>query len=311
MAELCILLNSPVRLASGEIADAGTSVRAEGRFRECRKLVEAGHAKPHLAEAGVLRLDGGSPGGVNPTHPSSGFHLPSDNDPTHLDGVKRRFKEVLLKEASKLSLTCAEPPPPGKSWFDVAAEARWKKISDRRGKEVEAEAEAEAWLLAWFGKEAEREEADAKAALARAQAKREAAVRAAELVSFDAAARELKIAQDTLNVFENTNDARSASARERLRVAEAKFAEATLTKNRYAYRVLVQRACDDLEKLGRKGSRFPRERFSDAKRIEQQLIPLLQADDFATLELELAELAQCLDVPQESMAGGGIAGFGV
>lgn len=287
--EFAIQVRRPVQLASGDPAPAGSYVRIEGRARECLRLVRDGFAS-------VDFVDG------------SGLHLATppklvDGEPATIDALKKRLKEVLLKKAQELALTSAEPPPAGKSWFDVAAEQRWSKITAKREQDAAAEEAAHVELRGHFEVEAKQQEAEAEAALVRAKALREQATKAAEFVSFESAEHALSIARDTFETFEKIKDPRANVARERLAMAEAKFAEAKLARDRYAARVKLGRLQDKLNPLGVPGSLFPKPRLAEALEVRALAQNAIEADDFSAFDSITAELAELLEPPQEASQG--------
>ena len=312
-------MKRPVRDAGGFIYDKGHAKRAEGCYVECLKLVRAGHASvamvapttPHRDDD-TLPTTGFSGGAYHLADPEKfplqGPRPLADGQPTSLEGVKRRFKERLLKDAQKLAAISVERPPEGKSWFDVVAEAKWAKIQEFRDKNEAAEVTAREELIAELQKEAEAAEAQAKTLLAQAEEKKRQAQRATELVSYDAAARELKIARDTLYVFESAKDPRTEAARERVTKVEERFAQADLERKRYEWKLRSQAAFDEITKLGSKGSEFPAERLERARALSRDVNPMLAADDFDSVQARLAEIADWLTPPQQSNAGAGIAG---
>jgi hypothetical protein len=296
MTYLCIRLERDARLGTGELVPKGATIRVEGRARDCLQLVQTGNA------AYVW----GAPTALLAPLPSK-----RDNEPDHLAGVKNRYKEALLKAAAKLSLTATEPLPVGKSWLDVAAEKKWREICEKREKSAGAEAAAYAQGLAELGKQAEREEAAAKAALVRAEELRSLAARAAEVVTFEQAARDLKIARDTAETLEKVGDPRAETARERLIEAEAKFTEAEFAHNRYTFRVRAQRDYDAIDKYRRNPyGQIPQARITKVKELEVVAQQLLAADDFEALADCLAEIEGLLE-PHGSTIIGGIGGPGL
>jgi hypothetical protein len=301
--DLVVKLNAPTKFANNEIFAADAHVPTRGRARECLALVKAGHATPMMAAANLPSRVDGQRKDLNPGV------IPGE--PNSLASLKKRQKEALLKKAQELALTSTEPPPAGKSWFDVAAEQRWAKQVDRQEKDKAAEEAAHAELLNYWAAEAARQEAEAEAALARAKQFRVQAAKAAELVTYEKATHAVKIARDTFAVYEQLKDPRVDDARERLTVAEKDFAKADHARAIYEARIRLAQLQERLNAAGDAGSLFPKDRYSKANAANRTAQTALATGELADADAAMAELAEWLELPRENTPGmrPGITGF--